>query len=215
MTGAGFAANLTLSWRGSGSTMWLTAICTVLSLPLGAVMGIARTAPIAGLRLAGRVYVELLRNVPPLILMFFFFFGLPAAGHHGRGFHVRAGGHHALHQRLRGRGRAGGDRAVDRGQVDAVRSLGFSYFGALRHVVFPQAVAMVLPALGNIMIGIVKNTALVATIGVADLMHQGEVIESHTFATFSTFATVALFYLSIIIPLSIGVNTSTGGVFGR
>jgi ABC-type amino acid transport system permease subunit len=71
----------------------------------------------------------------------------------------------------------------------------------------PQAFLLVLPPLGNVFIGLVKTTALVATIGVADLMYQAQIVESRTFATFAAFTTVAVLYLVLIVPLSVGVNT--------
>lgn len=208
MTGAatlaGMAGNLSLLLEGFWITIALTALCTALSIPLGALVGLARTAPIAIVRAGGAAYVEFLRNVPPLILLFFFFFGLPSVGITVDGFTCGAWAITLYTSAFVAEAVRAGIGAVDRGQVDAVRSLGFGYVGALRYVVLPQAIAMVLPALGNILIGIVKNTALVASIGVADLMHQGEVVESHTFRTFSTFGTVALFYLALIVPISIG-----------
>jgi putative glutamine transport system permease protein len=200
------AGNLSLLLEGFQLTVWLTVVCAALSLPLGAAVGIARTTPVAALRIAGTAYVEFLRNVPPLILLFFFFFGLPGVGITIEGFTCGVLALTLYTSAFVAEAIRAGITAIERGQVDAARSLGFSYAGSLRHIVFPQAVAMVLPALGNITIGIVKNTALVAAIGVADLMHQGEVIESHTFATFSTFSAVALFYLALIVPLSIAVG---------
>lgn len=206
MTGPEFGANLSLLLEGYRLTIWLTLLCAVLSLPLGAVIGVARTTPVAALRIAATAHVELFRNLPPLVLIFYFFFALPAAGIRFDGFTCGVLAITLYTSAFVAEAVRAGITAVDRGQVDAARSLGFSYLGSLRTVVFPQAVAMALPALGNIVIGIVKNTALVATIGVADLMHIGEAIESRTFATFSTFATVALFYLSLIVPMSVAVN---------
>lgn len=206
MTGPALASNLSFLLEGFWLTIWLTFLCAVLSLPLGAVVGICRTVSIPVFRIAGSAFVEFFRNVPPLILLFFFYFGLPGAGITFEGFTCGILALTLYTSAFVAEAVRAGIAAVDRGQVEAARSLGFSYLGCLRFVVFPQAVAIVLPALGNITIGIVKNTALVATIGVADLMHQGEVLESRTFATFSTFTVVALFYLALIIPMSIAVN---------
>ncbi|HYC37038.1 MAG TPA: amino acid ABC transporter permease [Usitatibacter sp.] len=206
MTGAQAWPSLSFLLEGFRLTIWLTFLCAACSLPLGAVVGIARSTPVLALRAAGTAYVEFFRNVPPLILLFFFYFGLPGVGVTVEGFTCGVIALTLYTAAFVAESVRAGIAAVDRGQVEAARSLGFGYLGALRYVVFPQAVAMVLPALGNITIGIVKNTALVATIGVADLMHQGEVLESRTFATFSTFTTVALFYLALIIPMSLGVN---------
>lgn len=199
-------ANLFHLLEGYRLTIWLTVICAALSLPLGAIIGISRTTPVAALRAAATAFVEIFRNIPPLILLFYFFFALPQIGFRAEGFTCGVLALTLYTSAFVAEAVRAGITAVDRGQVDAARSLGFSYLGALWSVVLPQALAMALPALGNIVIGIVKNTALVATIGVADLMHIGEAIESRTFATFTTFSTVALFYLSLIVPLSLAVN---------
>ena len=192
--------------EGLRLTVWLTLLCGALSLPLGTLVGLARTAPIRALRIAGGAYVEFLRNIPPLILLFFFYFGLPPFGIRMTGFACGLIALTLYTSAFVAEAVRAGVCAVDRGQVDAARSLGFGYGGALWNVTLPQAFAMILPALGNIGIGIIKNTALVSTIGVADLMLQGEVLESRTFATFSTFTAVAAIYLVLIVPLSIGVS---------
>jgi len=201
----GISQNLSFLLEGFKVTIQLTALCTALSLPLGALVGLARAAPIKLLRVAGTAYVEFLRNIPPLILLFFFFFGLPSTGVTIDDFECGVLALTLYTSAFVAEIVRAGIAAVERGQVDAVRSLGFGYFGALRYVVLPQALAMALPAMGNVIVGIVKNTALVASIGVTDLMHQGEVLESHTFATFSTFTTVALLYLALIVPMSSAV----------
>ncbi len=204
MTGAGIGAIVGQLLEGLRVTLELSALCTALSLVAGTLIGIARTAPLAMVRAAGAIYVEGFRNVPPLILLFFFFFGLPGIDITIDGFACGAWAITLYTSAFVAEAVRAGIGAVDRGQVDAIRSLGFGYAGALRHVVMPQAIAIVLPALGNIVIGIVKNTALVASIGVADLMHQGEVVESQTFRTFATFGAVAALYLAIIVPIGIG-----------
>ena len=206
MTGPALASNLSFLLEGFWLTIGLTFLCAALSLPLGAAVGILRTVTVPFLRMAGTVFVEFFRNVPPLILLFFFYFGLPGTGITFDGLTCGTLALTLYTSAFVAEAVRAGIAAVDRGQVEAARSLGLDYLGCLRFVVFPQAVAIVLPALGNIIIGIVKNTALVATIGVADLMHQGEVLESRTFATFSTFTVVALFYLALITPMSIAVN---------
>jgi putative glutamine transport system permease protein len=95
--------------------------------------------------------------------------------------------------------------SIDKGQFEAARALGLGYASLMRHIVLPQALRVVLPPLGNIFVSLVKDTALVSTIGVEDLMMQGELLESRTFATFQVFTIVGLLYIAIIAPLSFGV----------
>ena len=69
----------------------------------------------------------------------------------------------------------------------------------------PQVFNVALPSLGNIFVSLIKDTALVSTIGVEDLMLQGEIVESRTYATFQVFTVVGLFYMAIIAPLSFSI----------
>jgi ABC-type amino acid transport system permease subunit len=95
---------------------------------------------------------------------------------------------------------------VDRGQIEAARSLGLTYLGMLRSVQLPQTFRAVIPPLGNIAIALVKNTSLAATIGVADLLFAGDIVESRTFRAEEAYGSVALLYLTLTIPLGLLVN---------
>jgi putative glutamine transport system permease protein len=198
--------HLPLLLEGLRLTIGLAILSGVASLFLGTVVGLARVIPFRPLRAAGTAYVEFVRNVPPLIFLFLFYFGLPKTGIVLDGFVCGLLGLSLYTAAFVGEAVRAGIQAVGRGQVDAARSLGFGYPGTIRYVVLPQAFAMVLPPLGSIFISLVKDTALVSTIGVADLMLQAELVESRTFATFEIFSAAALFYLLLIVPLSVGVN---------
>lgn len=199
--------NLPLFLEGFSTTIWLAIASGLGSLVLGTLIGLLRVVPLAVARIGGTAYVEFFRNIPPLVLLFFFYFGLPRAGLVLDGFVCGLLGISMYTAAFVAEAVRAGIQAVGRGQVEAARSLGFSYMATMRYVVLPQAFTTVLPPLGNIFIGLVKTTALVATIGVADLMYQAQVIESRTFATFAAFTTVAVLYLALIVPLSLGVNT--------
>lgn len=187
-------------------TIRLALLAGVASLALGIVVGLLRVVPLGPLRQLATAYVELFRNVPQLILLFFFFFGLPQVGLSLDPFMCGVIGLSVYAAAFVAEAVRAGIQAVARGQVDAARSLGLSYLETMRYVVLPQALMMVLPPLGNTFISLIKGTALVTTIGVADLMHWAELVEARTFATFPTFTLAALFYLVLIVPLSLGVN---------
>ena len=85
--------------------------------------------------------------------------------------------------------------AVDRGQLEASRSLGLSYGQTMRYVVLPQAIAITVPPLGNLAIALTKNTSLASSIAVADLLNVANLVNSRTFATYEVFGFVALCYL--------------------
>lgn len=182
------------------------------SLFLGIVIALMRIAPIAPLRWIGVAYVEFFRNTPLLVQLFFFFFGLPFLGIRISQdvfvtiFYEAIMAMSFYHGAYMAEVIRGGLLGVDKGQIEAARSLGLSYGQMLRFVQVPQAVRAVIPPLGNIGIALVKNTSLAATIGLAELLHNTEVVESRTFRTFDAYIAAAMLYLALTIPLGIGVN---------
>ncbi|HEY71699.1 MAG: amino acid ABC transporter permease [Chloroflexi bacterium] len=100
-----------------------------------------------------------------------------------------------------------GIESITRGQMEAARSLGMSYFKAMRYVILPQAVRRVLPPLGNDFISMLKDSSLISILAVRDLTHLGKLNRARTFRTFETWNTVAFLYLCMTLLLSIGVRT--------
>lgn len=182
------------------------------SLLLGIVIALFRISPLAPLRWIGVAYVEFFRNTPLLVQLFFFFFGLPFLGIRISQdvfvtiFYEAIMAMSLYHGAYMAEVIRGGLLGVDRGQIEAARSLGLSYPQMLRFVQVPQAVRAVIPPLGNIGIALVKNTSLAATIGLAELLHNTEVVESRTFRAFDAYIAAAMLYLALTIPLGIGVN---------
>lgn len=182
------------------------------SLLLGIVIALMRISPVAPLRWLGVGYVEFFRNTPLLVQLFFFFFGLPFLGIRISQdvfvtiFYEAIMAMSLYHGAYMAEVIRGGLLGVDRGQIEAARSLGLSYPQMLRFVQVPQAVRAVIPPLGNIGIALVKNTSLAAAIGLAELLHNTEVVESRTFRAFDAYIAAAMLYLALTIPLGIGVN---------
>jgi putative glutamine transport system permease protein len=178
----------------------------VLALVLGVVFGVLRVAPMAPLRALGTLYVEFFRNTPLIVQMYFAFFGLPWLGIRLPGFQagflalgVYTGAFVAEVVRA-------GILSVSRGQLEAARSLGLSYMQMMRHVVLPQAFATTIPPLGNLTIAMTKNTSIASAIAVPDVMYNGNLLNSRTFATYEIFGAVAAGYLALTLPLSVIVN---------
>ena len=99
-----------------------------------------------------------------------------------------------------------GIQSIERGQMEAARSLGMGYFQAMRYVILPQAVRRVLPPLGNDFIAMVKDSSLISVLAVRELTHLGKLNRARTFRTFETWNTVTFLYLSMILLLSLGVR---------
>ena len=95
---------------------------------------------------------------------------------------------------------------MSRGQVEAARSLGLSYIQTMRYVVLPQAFSTMVPPLGNLVIAMTKNTSLASVVAVPDIMYNGNIVNSRTFATYEVFTFLGVLYLSLTIPLSFLVN---------
>jgi polar amino acid transport system permease protein len=99
-----------------------------------------------------------------------------------------------------------GIQSIERGQMEAARSLGMSYFQAMRYVILPQAIRVILPPLGNDFIAMLKDSSLISVLAVRDLTQLGKLNRSRTFRTFETWNTVTYLYLSMTLLGSMGVK---------
>jgi putative glutamine transport system permease protein len=196
--------------------LWLTIQISILgligALVVGTLVAVMRVSPIAPFRWIGTAFVEFFRNTPLIVQLFFLFLGLPLIGLRFSSdtfeniFRAAAIGMGLYHGAYVAEVVRGGLLAVDRGQIEAARSLGLSYTQMLRFVQLPQTFRSVIPPLGNIGIALVKNTSLASTIGVAELLYAAEIVESRTFRAEEAFIAATLLYLALTIPLGIAVN---------
>jgi len=196
--------------------LWVTVQLSVLglvgALVLGTAVALTRVSPIRPLRWVGAAYVEFFRNTPLVVQLFFLFLGLPLLGLRfaqdtfDNIFRAAFVGMALYHGAYVAEVVRGGLLGVDRGQIEAARSLGLSYLQTLREVQLPQTFRAVIPPLGNIAIALVKNTSLASTIGVTELLFGAEIVESRTFRAEEAFLTATLLYLALTIPLGLVVN---------
>jgi len=196
--------------------LWVTVQLSVLGLVgallLGTAVALTRVSPLRPLRWVGAAYVEFFRNTPLVVQLFFLFLGLPLLGLRfaqdtfDNIFRAAFVGMALYHGAYVAEVVRGGLLGVDRGQIEAARSLGLSYLQTLREVQLPQTFRAVIPPLGNIAIALVKNTSLASTIGVTELLFGAEIVESRTFRAEEAFLTATLLYLALTIPLGLVVN---------
>jgi polar amino acid transport system permease protein len=99
-----------------------------------------------------------------------------------------------------------GIESIERGQMEAARSLGMSYFQAMRYVILPQAIRRVLPPLGNDFISMLKDSSLLSALAIRELTQLGKLNRARTFRTFETWNMVAFLYLVMTLCLSMGVK---------
>jgi putative glutamine transport system permease protein len=195
-------ASLPFLLEGFRVTVQLALGALALALVAGTAVALLRVSPVQPLRQLGTAYVELVRNIPLLVHMFFWVFGLPFLGIVlpefsgallGLGFYTSAFVAEAIRA---------GILSISSGQVEAARSLGLTYLQMTRLVLLPQAVAMTVPPLGNLAIATTKNTSVASAVLVPELMHQAEIVNARTFATYETFIAAGLLYLALTLPLS-------------
>lgn len=192
--------------EGFGNTIWISLMALVGSLVLGTIIAIIRISPIRMLNIAGAAYVEFIRNIPLLIVVFFFYLGLPSLGIPLDGFISGTLGLTVYTSSFIAEAIRAGIQAVPTGQSEAARSSGLNYLQNMRHIVLPQAIKIVLPAIGNQLINLVKNSSILSVVAGLDLMYYADLINSDTFLPITVYIIVALFYLVLTVPLSVAVH---------
>ena len=196
---AGFVAGPLL--HGLGVTLKISAISLVAALTIGLITALLRLSNSVPGKVVSRLYLEVSRNTPLLIQLFFLYFvmgpilGLDRFWAAVLALSLFEGAYASEIFRA-------GIVSVEKGQWEASHSLGLSYKHAYRFIVLPQAVRRILPPLTNQAISLIKDSALVSTIAVYDLTMEAQALISETFLTFELWFTVALMYLVITVSLS-------------
>jgi glutamate transport system permease protein len=198
--------NLDVILAGMRTTAFLTLVSFAAALVLGTVVAACRISPVPPLRWAGAAYVELLRNTPLLLLMYFSYSGLPKIGITFSGFScalitlsLYTGAYVAETVRS-------GVNSVPQGQAEAARALGMTFPGTLSAVVLPQALRTVVPPLGSLFIALIKNSAVAYTITVVELSRRIDQLRTDTGQTIPVFVAGAIAYLALTIPSGVAVT---------
>ncbi|MWV45900.1 ABC transporter permease subunit [Paenibacillus sp. HJL G12] len=181
-------------------------IALIGSFILGTIIAVMRISPYKPLNWIGTVYVEFIRNIPVLLVTFFFFLGLPSLGIPIGGFTAGTLGLMVYTASFIAECVRAGIQSVPFGQTEAARATGLTYMQTMLHVVLPQSIKIVLPSIGNQFINLVKNSSILAVVAGLDLMYYADLINADTFLPLTVYTFVALFYLVLTIPLSIGVH---------
>ena len=187
--------------NGLAVTLKITAASFVLAFAIGLVTALLRLSTLFVGRIVARTYLELVRNTPLLVQLFFIYFVLaPVLGMNAFFSAVLAlslfEGAYAS-EILRA-----GIVSIHRGQWEAAFSVGLNNFQTYRFIVLPQAVRRILPPLTSQAVSLIKDSALVSTIAIYDLTMQGQAIIARTFLVFEIWFTVAAIYLMITLILS-------------
>jgi polar amino acid transport system permease protein len=192
-----------LAFIGDGLvvTFQITIISMTLSLVLGLVAGLGRTSRIPAVNVLASLYVEVIRGIPLLAQLFWIYYAL--ARFVRLGPHVSAVvGLTVCYGAYIGETFRAGIQSIPKGQMEAARSLGLSRAQAMRHVIIPQAVRVVLPPVGNEFIAMLKDSSLVSVLAISDMLRRGREYASRTFAYFESYTLVALVYLLVTLIFS-------------
>jgi putative glutamine transport system permease protein len=192
--------------QGFGNTLKASLLALIGSFLLGTLIAIFRIAPLRALNWFGTAYVEFIRNIPLILVVFVFFVGLPAVGIVLEPFMAGTLGLTVYTAAFIAETIRAGIQAVPKGQTEAARSSGLTYVETMRYVILPQAIKIVIPPMGNQFINLVKNSSVLGVIAGLDLMYFGDLISADTFVTFDVYIFVAIFYLILTLPLSMLVG---------
>lgn len=183
------------------TTVEISFVSTVFAIIIGLFTGLARVSNIPVLRWISIGYIELIRGTPLLVQIFIFYFfvanviGLSRFSAGTAALAIFAGAYVAEIVRA-------GIQSINKGQMEAARSLGMGYIQAMRHIVLPQALRRILPPLAGQFISLIKDSSLVSAIALTDLAKAGRELVTVSFAAFEIWFTVALMYLALTFSLS-------------
>ncbi len=192
-----------------GQTLLLTLLSLIFAFIIGLIFGLMNVSKSKILNCIGTIYVDGIRGVPLIVLAYFIYFGIPAAVK-AIGFSdfkltalvagtislsMNAGAYMAEIFRA-------GIQSVDKGQMEAARSLGLSYGKSMRKVILPQAIRTMIPSIINQFIISLKDTSILSVIGFPELTKAGNIIVGNTFKALQVWGIIAVMYMIVIITLS-------------
>lgn len=188
---------------GIGYTLLLSALGVIFGVIIGLIICLFRLHNMAILRWIGTTYVEVIRGTPMLVQLMIIYYGVSLT--FGINFSALQAGIMTLSINsgayLAEIFRAG-IQGVDRGQLEAARSLGMGRGAAMRYIILPQAFKAVLPAIGNEFVTIIKESSIISVIGMVDIMYQASVVKNLTFQGLNPFIIAAAIYFVMTFILS-------------
>lgn len=189
---------------GLRMTMQITVIALIIATIIGLVVGLINISHIKSLRAIATIYIDIIRGTPLIVQAFFIYFGLPSvldikidavtAGIIA--ISLNAGAYMAEIFRA-------GIISIDKGQMEAARSLGLPYSKAMTKVILPQAIRRMIPAIINQFIISLKDTSILSVIGIKELTQSGEIIIASTYKAFTIWGVVGVMYIIVIMILSV------------
>ncbi|PDM20026.1 amino acid ABC transporter permease [Listeria monocytogenes] len=187
---------------GAKTTLLVFAVTLVCSIPLGAVVAVGDISKIAPLKFFLNIYIWIMRGTPLLLQLIFIYYGLPIIGvvfdRMDAVFIAFILNYAAYFAEIF----RGGFLSIENGQYESAKVLGLTYGQTLRKIVLPQVVKRVLPAIGNEVINLVKDSSLVYILGIGDLLRAGKIAMSRD-VTLIPLVLVAAIYLALTAILTV------------
>lgn len=198
---------------GIGVTVLTTLVSFVLVLIFGLITGLARLSKISLIRGFATLYVEIIRGIPLLVQLMFWYFAFPSviqsigatlsipglANYRSNPIFMAILGLTFCYSAYMSEVYRAGIQSISRGQMEASRSLGMTYIQAMRFVILPQAIRVILPPVGNEFITLLKDSSLVSVVAVADITRRGREFMAANFIPVQTWVMVALLYLVLTL----------------
>ncbi len=183
--------------KGATITVELTAVTVAMGSVLGLALALARLSLRRPVQFLASFYIWVFRGTPLLMQLFFIYYGLPQFGLRLDpfpsaviGLSLNAAAYIAEITR-------GAIQSIDKGQMEAALALGMSRGQAMRHIILPQSYRRLLPPMANEFIALLKDSSLVSTIQMVDLMRTAKLVESSTFRPFEIYFLAGLCYLTL------------------
>ncbi len=202
--------------NGAGITIVLSLITVIFSSILGTIFALMKLSKIKILKVISNVFIEIVRGTPLLVQVYIFYYGIPTL--------LQNAGVELPQIDVMGNDFTGlcmivitlalnstayvaeiirsGIESVNKGQMEAARSLGLTHGMAMRYVIIPQAIKNILPALGNEFITVIKESSIVSVVGIKELMRNAQAASGATMMIFTPYLTAAVMYFILTFTLS-------------
>ena len=188
---------------GAVTTIQLTVVSMALALVAGLALALMRLSRSRPLRFLSGAYIEIIRGTPLLVQLFIIYYGLPQYGIRLEAFAAGVIGLSMNYSAYLAEVYRAGILAIDKGQWEAGGSVGLSRAALLQCIVIPQAARIVIPPIGNYFISMLKDSALVSTISIVELMRAAQLRVAITFRAMDIYLVAALIYFLMSYPCSV------------
>ena len=192
--------------EGAHLTILVTIGSLIFSTVLGMIWALMRVSNIRILVWISTPMINVLRGIPIIVMLFYIYFVMPEIGLQLTALQAAIIGLGISYSAYQAENFRAGIEAIDKGQIEAAMAMGMGWGMTMRRVILPQAIRIMLPPYGNVMIMMLKDSSQASTITVAELALQGKLIAASTFKNATVFSLVAVMYLVMCIPLIILVR---------